>query len=65
MKHDDTIRGTGLPDSDDGKIEDTPILSTSLKGDCWKIIAVCSCLLVVLAIAILTLSQYSTVYIIH
>lgn len=56
MKHDDTIRGTGLPDSDDGKIEDTPILSTSLKGDCWKIIAACTCLLAVLTVAILALS---------
>ena len=46
MKHDDTIVGTGVPDSDAVKIDDTPILSTSLKGDCWKIIAVSLCLIV-------------------
>ena len=56
MKHDDTILGTGMPDGDDGKIDDTPILSTSLKGDCWKIIAVSLCLLVVVAVAIVVVS---------
>lgn len=56
MKHDDTIVGTGMPDSDDGKIDDTPILSTSLKGDCWKIIAVSLSLLVVVAVAIIAIS---------
>lgn len=56
MKHDDTIVGTGVPDSDAGKIDDTPILSTSLKGDCWKIIAVSLCLLVVVAVAIVVVS---------
>lgn len=56
MKHDDTIVGTGMPDSDDGKIDDTPILSTSLKCDCWKIIAVSLCLLVVVAVAIVVIS---------
>lgn len=56
MKHDDTIVGTGVPDSDDGKIDDTPILSTSLKGDCWKIIAVSLCLLAVVTVAIIVLS---------
>lgn len=56
MKHDDTIVGTGMPDSDDGKIDNTPILSTSLKGDCWKIIVVSLCLLVVVAVAILVIS---------
>lgn len=56
MKHDDTIVGTGMPDSDDGKIDDTPILSTSLKGDCWKIIAVSLYLLAVVTVAILVIS---------
>lgn len=56
MKHDDTIVGTGKPDSDDGKIDDTPILSTSLKCDCWKIIAISLCLLVVIAVAIVAIS---------
>ena len=56
MKHDDTILGTGVPDSDDGKIDDTPILSTSLKGDCWKIIAISLCLLVAVAVAIVVIS---------
>lgn len=56
MKHDDTIIGTWMPDSDDGKVDDTPILSTSLKGDCWKIIAVSLCLLVVVAVAIVVIS---------
>ncbi len=56
MKHDDTIVGTGMPDNDDGKIDDTPILSTSLKGDCWKIIAVSLCLLVFVAVAIIVIS---------
>ena len=56
MKHDDTIIGTGVPDSDDGKIDDTPILSTSLKGDCLKIIAVSLCLLAVVTVAIIVLS---------
>lgn len=56
MKHDDTIVGTGVPDSDDGKIDDTPILSTSLKCDCWKIIAISLCLFVVVAVAIVALS---------
>lgn len=56
MKHDDTIIGTGMPDSDDGKIDDTPILSTSLKGDCWKIIAVSLSLLAVVAVAIIAIS---------
>lgn len=56
MKHDDTIVGTGMPDSGDGKIDDTPILSTSLKCDCWKIIAISLCLLVVIAVAIVAIS---------
>ena len=56
MKHDDTIIGTGMPDSDDGKVDDTPILSTSLKGDCWKIIAISLCLLVAVAVAIVVIS---------
>lgn len=56
MKHDDTIIGTGVPDSDDGKVDDTPILSTSLKGDCWKIIAINLCLLVAVAVAIVVIS---------
>lgn len=56
MKHDDTIVGTGMPDSDDGKVDDTPILSTSLKCDCWKIIAISLCLLVVIAVAIVAIS---------